>query len=283
LARRRRSLQQGKGSPELNTGVETIPGALDAGVLFLCDHASNVIPEEFGSLGLTEADLGRHIAYDIGAADLTRRLAALFGAPALLTRYSRLVIDVNRGADDPTLVMRLSDGAVVPGNAQAGPDEIARRLRHYWAPYREAISRRLDRMIETGRIPAVISLHSFTRTWKGRPRPWEVAALWDSDPRLPVPFMDSLRASGLAVGDNEPYDGALKGDTMDAEVSARGLANLLIEIRQDLIATREAAEAWADRLAPHLRPVLDRPDAHMIRRYASRLGARRPAEGRMAK
>ena len=107
--------------------VEPISGALDSGVLFLCDHASNVVPAEYGDLGLDPGQFHRHIAYDIGAARVTRRLAQLVGAPAMLTTYSRLLIDPNRGADDPTLVMRLSDGAMIPRNARIDEAEIERR------------------------------------------------------------------------------------------------------------------------------------------------------------
>lgn len=254
--------------------VTEIEGRDDSGVLFLCDHASNALPPEYGDLGLPAGQFQRHIAYDIGAAWMTRRLAALFDAPAVMTTYSRLLIDPNRGGDDPTLVMRLSDGAIVPGNADADATEIARRRALYWQPYRDAVAARLDAMEATGTIPAIVSLHSFTPFWKGKPRPWEVAVLWDSDPRLPIPFIKALRAGGdLTVGDNEPYDGALEGDTIDEHATQRGLASLLIEVRQDLIAQEAAAFAWADRLALALRPLLAMPICHEVRYFGSRVGA----------
>ena len=114
--------------------VETIEGALDGGLIVLCDHASNALPPEYGSLGLPPEQFERHIAYDIGAAAVTRALAARFRAPAVLTRFSRLLIDPNRGADDPTLVMKLSDGAIVPGNLHADGAEVARRVERFWRP-----------------------------------------------------------------------------------------------------------------------------------------------------
>ncbi|MGH7751159.1 MAG: N-formylglutamate amidohydrolase, partial [Candidatus Dormibacteria bacterium] len=107
--------------------VERIEGSLEAGVLFLCDHAANALPKAYGTLGLAREQLDRHIAYDIGAAWITRRLARSFGAPAILSRFSRLLIDPNRGVDDPTLVMRLSDGDIIPGNAIIGAEEIEYR------------------------------------------------------------------------------------------------------------------------------------------------------------
>jgi predicted N-formylglutamate amidohydrolase len=261
------------------SAVERIPGRLDCGVLFLCDHASNALPAEYGDLGLDRREFERHIAYDIGAAEATRRLAARFGAPALLTRYSRLLIDPNRGADDPTLVMRLSDGALIPGNARIDAAEIARRTERYWRPYREAARAALDAMLAAGAVPAIVGVHSFTPVWRSRPRAWQVGVLWDSDPRLARPAIEALRRDGLTVGDNEPYDGALKGDTMYEHGVTRGLPHMLIEIRQDLIGEPAAAQAFADRLWALLAPVLARPDSHMIRRYRSRADGRAPATG----
>src|ERR1700734_1300613 len=118
---------------------ETLPGALDAGALIVCDHASNAIPPDYGTLGLPRAALERHIAYDIGAADVTRALAAELGAPAVLSTYSPLVIDPNRGLDNPPLVPRSPDAATAPGTADPDPRETARRSARFWAPYRNEI------------------------------------------------------------------------------------------------------------------------------------------------
>lgn len=252
--------------------VERIAGDSAPGVLFLCDHASNALPEAYGTLGLPAQELERHIAYDIGAAFVTRRLAQRFGAPALLTRFSRLLIDPNRGADDPTLVMRLSDGAIVPGNAHIDEAEIADRRIKFWQPYRDAVRATIDMMSAEGTIPAVVSIHSFTPCWKGVPRPWEFGVLWDSDRRFAVPLIEGLKAAGFVTGDNEPYDGALEGDTLDDEVTRRGLAGLLVEARQDLVATLGGAEALADRLAAVLEPILRQPALHELSFLRSRTG-----------
>ncbi len=202
-ARRAGAKEEGVGGAAAGQGAfEEIGGADDSGLLLLCDHASNALPEGYGTLGLPAAQLARHIGYDIGAAAVTRRIAALLGAPALLTTFSRLLIDPNRGLDDPTLVMRLSDGAIVPGNARIDADEIERRVERYWRPYRDAVGRALERMSAGGSTPVVISVHSFTPSWKGVPRPWEIGVLWDSDARLAVPLMDALRDAGFHVGDN---------------------------------------------------------------------------------
>lgn len=252
--------------------VERIDGSLAAGVLFVCDHAANALPITYGTLGLTSEQLDRHIAYDIGAAWITRRLARGFGAPAILSRFSRLLIDPNRGADDPTLVMQLSDGDIIPGNARIGAEEIEYRHAHYWKPYRAAIAATIDSMLSQGPPPAVVSIHTFTPSWKARPRPWEVGILWDSDPRFANPLIAALTGDGFCVGDNEPYVGALTGDTLDEAVTSRGLAGLLIETRQDLVATNPHAVAFADRLARLLGPVLARPELHCKAFFPSRTG-----------
>ena len=241
--------------------VEIIEGSLESGVLILCDHASNAVPPDLGDLGLPEAEFQRHIAYDIGAAAVTRSLARRLGAPAILTRFSRLIIDPNRGRDDPTLVMRLSDGAVVPGNAKADEAEVQRRIARFYDPYDEAIATAIHRAMAAGHPPVIVTVHSFTPVWRGWPRPWHVGILWDADDRFAKPLLAGLEAEeGLVVGDNEPYDGALAGDTVDRHATIRGLANALIEIRQDLIASDAGAEEWAERFARLLKPLAGRPE-----------------------
>jgi predicted N-formylglutamate amidohydrolase len=251
--------------------VETIPGDAARGLVILCDHASNALPPEYGDLGLSAGEFQRHIAYDIGAAALTRQLAATLNAPAVLSRFSRLLIDPNRGADDPTLIMRLSDGAVVPGNARVDAAERQRRLVRYYFPYHAEVTRALDAALATGRAPSILSVHSFTPAWKGRRRPWHAGILWDLDPRFAVPLINALRADGsLVVGDNEPYVGALKGDTLYQHGSQRGLAHALIEVRQDLIGDDAGVAEWAARLTPMLARLKDDPDLRTPRHFGSR-------------
>jgi predicted N-formylglutamate amidohydrolase len=254
---------------------EIIAGPATAGVLVMADHASNAMPAEYGGLGMPAAELRRHIAFDIGIAPMARALAARLGCPAVLSRFSRLLIDPNRGDDDPTLVMRLSDGAIVPGNARVDDAEVRRRQERFALPYHRAVAATLDAMLAVGPTPAVVSLHSYTPVMKGRPRPWHVGVLWDADPRLPLPLLDALRREpDLVVGDNEPYDGALAGDSMTRHATARGLAHALIEVRQDLIAEDPDAVGWGDRLARLLEPLLAAPDMHVVRHHGSRAGTR---------
>lgn len=233
----------------MNEAIEIIPSAGNVDVILLCDHASNALPAQYGSLGLPASELKRHIGYDIGAGSVTRTMAAALGCPALLTRFSRLLIDPNRGEDDPTLIMRLSDGALVPANVAMTPEEASHRLRTYYQPYHAAIAQLIDGALAAGRAPSIVSIHSFTPSWRGTPRPWHAGILWDADPRLAVPLIDALRINeSLTVGDNEPYNGALKGDTLYKHATLRGLANALVEIRQDLIAEPAGQQAWAGRL-----------------------------------
>lgn len=257
--------------------VERIAGALDSGVLLICDHASNALPPTYGSLGLGREAFERHIAYDIGAAAVTRKLAARLKAPAVLSTFSRLLIDPNRGADDPTLVMRLSDGALIPGNARIDQTEVDARRERYWRPYRDTVAETIDAMLATGRVPAIISIHSFTPVWKGAPRPWSVSMLWDVDARLARPLIDTLRAErDLIVGDNEPYDGALEGDTMYDLGTKRGLPHVLVELRQDLIADDAGQSLWAEKLADALEPILAEPDVHRIVMHDTRTRILKP-------
>lgn len=223
--------------------------------VFLCDHAGREVPDGYGDLGLPAAAFTRHIAYDIGAADLTRAMAKDFEAPAVLGRYSRLFIDLNRGADDPTLVMKLSDGQIVPGNARADRAEVAKRLALAHQPYHAAISAQIARGLRGGLQPILVSIHSFTPAWRGQPRPWEIAILYaPRDRGLADLMLAELRAlPGLCIGDNQPYSGALENDTLSQHGLDRGLPHVLIEVRQDLLADSIGVARIADLVGPCLR------------------------------
>lgn len=215
-----------------------------------CDHATNRVPPEFGPLGLPEDEMQRHIAWDIGALGVARALGDLLDAPVVWSDFSRLVIDPNRGPDDPTLLMKLYDGTIIPGNRHADADEIARRRAALYDPYHEAVARVLRDRTEA----ALVSVHSFTPQLRNRPpRPWQVGILSAHDRRLADPLLDSLGAEpDLCIGDNEPYAGHLPGDAVDRHALATGRLNVLLELRQDLIATADGQRHWAERLAPHL-------------------------------
>ncbi|UWQ18568.1 N-formylglutamate amidohydrolase [Jannaschia sp. M317] len=220
-----------------------------------CDHANNRVPAEVGgTLHLPEAEMARHIAWDPGAAGVTRELSRLLAGPAVLSNFSRLVIDPNRGEADPTLLMKLYDGTIIPGNRHADASEKARRLDLFHRPYHAALAGVLD----TRAAPVICSVHSFTPQLRGRaPRPWQVGILFNRDRRLTDPIIARLESErDLCVGVNEPYDGYYPGDTMDRHALTRGALHVLIELRQDLISDEAGQRHWAARLAPHLTAAL---------------------------
>jgi predicted N-formylglutamate amidohydrolase len=253
---------------------ELIEGDRSRGLLIVADHARRGLPDEYGDLGLPAAEFDRHIAYDIGVEDVTQRLAALTGAPAVLANFSRLLIDPNRGDDDPTLIRQLYDGTVIPGNYPMSPGERQRRLDSFYIPYHDAVAALIASVAQASRAaPFIFSVHSFTPIMQGTIRPWHVGLLWDQDDRAARPMIDALAQDAtLVVGDNEPYDGALRGDTMFKHAISNGFAHVLIEIRQDLIAEPAGASAWAERLAPIVDAVNTRPDIHTVKRFGSRTG-----------
>ena len=224
--------------------------------LVTCDHATNTVPDWLngGDLGVAPEDMARHIAYDVGALGLARHLAARLDAPMIGSDFSRLVIDPNRGEDDPTLVMKLYDGTVIPANRHADAAEVEHRLARLYRPYHGALADLAGRRNDT----VICSIHSFTPCLRGRsPRPWQVGILYSHrDERLAKPLIAALEAEGLCVGDNEPYSGHLDGDAIDRHALTPGRPNVLIELRNDLIAQEDGQIAWADRLAPVLSAVL---------------------------
>ncbi len=237
--------------------------------LVVCDHASNRVPGRLADLGLTRQALGRHIAWDIGAAAVARRLACRLGATAILSGVSRLVIDCNRPLGHPTSICATSDGTVVPGNQALEDEHIHRRAADYFYPYHGAISTHLGR-IEAVRaeVAAVIAVHSFTPLMAGQARPWHVGVLWNRDPRLAVPLIEALRASGdWVVGDNQPYSGRDCNYTVDLHGGAAGRPHVSIEIRQDQLAADAMADRWGDRLADLLIPLLALPENRTRRLY----------------
>jgi predicted N-formylglutamate amidohydrolase len=236
---------------------EIVDAAASGPWVVSCDHASNAVPDWLGGeLGLDASDMERHIAYDVGAAGLARALGQRLESPTILARFSRLVIDPNRGEDDPTLVMRLYDGSIIPANRRIGAAEVGERLDRLYRPYHAA----LGGLLEGRAQAAVLAMHSFTPQLKGRPpRPWHVAVLHSHlDNGLALALLRRLRAEeDLCVGDNEPYNGHLPGDSIDRHALRPGRPNVLVEVRNDLISTPEAQEAWATRLAPLLQNSLD--------------------------
>ena len=239
-----------------------------APVVFLCDHASNRVPRALDNLGLAPVELERHIAWDIGAAAITRRLAAHFDAPAVLAGYSRLVIDCNRRLEDAQSILTTSDGTAIPGNRNLTERDAAARVKACFEPYHRACADALDRVEARGEVPPVVMMHSFTPVMNGALRPWHAGVLWDGDDgRMALPLLHALRArNGLRVGDNEPYSGTSPhGYTMPTHAARHRRANVQIEVRQDLVADEPGIERWSGILIEALTGVLADPSLYTHR------------------
>jgi len=245
---------------------ELCNAAATAPALLTCDHASREIPAALGKLGLADVAIAQHIGWDIGAAAVTRHLAPLLDATAVLAGYSRLVIDCNRRPDDPSSMARESDGIAIPGNQHL--DEAARQARRLalFEPYHAAIDEQLQRIGARGLAPAVISIHSFTPQMKGFARPWHIGVLWDEDGRIALPLLAALRGAmdPAVVGNNQPYSAREPvGYTQRHHAWERGLPHVAIELRQDLIAGAAGAKQWAELLARVLKPILATPGLYV--------------------
>jgi predicted N-formylglutamate amidohydrolase len=227
-----------------------------------CDHASARMPRKLGSLGLAAEDLGRHIAWDIGAAAVAVGLAARLDAFAILQNYSRLVIDCNRQPGSPQSILRLSEATPIPGNEAITPDAAAARERGVFRPYHDRIRAELDAR-KAQQLPTIlVSVHSFTPRFHGNLRPWHAGVLYNRDGRLAMELLQRLRAdSGLVIGDNEPYSVSDSTDfTIPEHGEKRGLPHVGIELRQDLIGTEAGQGEWAERLARALVGILNGGD-----------------------
>lgn len=226
-------------------------------LLVICDHARASIPAAYHDLGLGAEALARHIAYDLGALGVARRLARALDAPLIAHRYSRLLIDPNRAPGDPTLILERSDGTEVPGNRALSVAERAARLARFHTPYHAAIAARLDRLQAVGIRPLLVSIHSFTPVLSGQPRPWEVGLVWQRDTTLARRAIAVLRALGVRVGDNQPYDGHhAMGYTLEHHGRDRALPHLMFELRQDLLDRAVAQRRWAECVLEAVRAVM---------------------------
>ena len=237
-------------------------------ILLVCDHASRAIPRSLGTLGLDADALSRHIAWDIGAAGLTRRLADRLGAPAVLAGYSRLVIDLNRQPGDPQSILKVSDGVVIRGNLRLSAEEQEARAEAFHWPYHHAVDQAFARLRRTGREPLFFSVHTFTPSLGGEDRFWDLGVLWNRDPRIAVPLVEILRErEGLHVGDNQPYDGKEIAYTLNLHAGSAGLAHCAVEVRQDHCESAAKLDEFADLLAAALERILAMPNLHRVEQF----------------
>lgn len=246
----------------------------DRRFLIICDHASNFVPPELDGLGLPPEALQRHIAYDPGALEVALLIAERLNCPLVASQFSRLLIDPNRGLDDPTLVMKLSDGAIIPANRTLDPfqnkAEWQARIDDFYAPYNQAIEAAIAAAQADGCVPIILSVHSFTPMWRGTARPWQAAVLWDKDDRLRNIMVDYMKThDDICFGDNRPYSGRLKNDCLYRHGTQNGLPHALIELRQDEIADAAGQEKWATHMVAILSQAADIDALQSVVNYGS--------------
>lgn len=219
-------------------------------LLLVADHAASRIPRALGDLGVSDAERARHIAWDIGIAGVSRRLADALDAVLIQQNYSRLVIDCNRPPGVPSSMPEISEATAIPGNMGLTEAQKTVRIAEIFRPYHEAIEAELARRQQKGLPVALIAMHSFTPVYKGFVRPWHAGVLYNRDDRFSKRFKALLDAEGdFVVGDNEPYTvDDLTDYTIPVHGEQRGLHHIAIEIRQDLITDDDGQAAWAGRL-----------------------------------
>lgn len=229
----------------------------DSPLLLICEHASPYIPQEYAHLGLAPEDRLRHIAWDIGAAELARQLSGLLNAPLFLAGYSRLLIDCNRPPGVPSSIPARSEDTDIPGNRDLSPDEVARRTSMYFTPFQARIATFLNTRMAARKPSLIIGIHSFTPVFRGERRIWHAGVLYRDAVKLGARLMAQLSADpALIIGDNEPYRIELEEDyTVPVHGDARGIPAALIEVRQDLLGDAAGIAEWAARLAPILAEV----------------------------
>jgi len=229
--------------------VERPSGTSD--YVFVCDHASARMPRALSHLGVSEAERSRHIAWDIGIAEVGYLLSQRLDASLVLQNYSRLVIDANRPPGTEQSIVTLSEHTPIPGNVGLSQAAIAQRQREIFEPYHAAIRGLLDERLAAGRPTVLCTLHSFTPTYKAVDRQWHAGVLYNRDARLAHDLLDLLRAEpGLVVGDNQPYAASEQTDyALVVHGERRGLPCVELEVRQDLIEHAAGQRQWAQRLA----------------------------------
>lgn len=217
--------------------------------VLICEHASHFIPPAYAELGLSPADQVRHIGWDIGARGLARELAALLDAPLVLATYSRLMLDLNRPVDAGDSIVVHSEDTRIPGNAELSAAERELRKQRIYDPFHAELDALIDQRLQLSLATAVVSIHSFTPSYRGIERPWHVGVISQNDRRLADALLQSLAANpDLCIGDNLPYgpqDGVYH--SLERHGEARGLRGAMIEVRNDLL-DEQGQKRWAHTL-----------------------------------
>ena len=214
----------------------------------VCEHASNRLPKQLGNLGLTTDDLQRHIAWDIGAEGVARLLSRLLDAPLALQRYSRLAYDCNRPPESEGAMPELSETTVIPGNRNLSAAAKMARVAAIYRPFHDGLAGVLDARACAGRATGLVTIHSFTKVYKGRERAVELGILFDRDSRIADKLIKGFPNVDARL--NEPYgpkDGVMH--TINLHAAPRGIKSVMIEIRNDLIANERGQNEWAQRLS----------------------------------
>jgi predicted N-formylglutamate amidohydrolase len=249
-----------RNAPSLLPPVLTLNTGGQSPFVLVCDHASNRIPQDYGDLGLSAVERTMHIAWDPGALAVARRLAELLDAPLIQSTVSRLVVDCNRGAEAQDLMPVLSERTEISGNREVGDAERGRRIADFHTPFHATIDALLELRAAIGMETVLVTIHSFTPTYKDVWRRWPVGLIHGTDPAFTTALQAALLADepGLNVGWNEPYS-AMTGVTYTLEHhgDGRGLNATMIEIRHDEILEPSGVAMWAGRLARCLEAALE--------------------------
>jgi len=216
--------------------------------VLVCEHASNHVPGALSRLGLSEADLNRHIAFDIGAEGTSLLLSKLLDAPLILQRFSRLIYDCNRSPEQAAAMPETSETTAIPGNAKLSPEQKLSRVNQIYRPFHHALEQFLDARAALAKKTCLVSIHSFTRIYKTKPRAVDIGLLFDRDPMLAHLMIKSFPGANTQL--NEPYgpkDGVMH--LMNLHAAPRGLHHLMVEICNDMIDTERNQQLWAQRLS----------------------------------
>ncbi|MDY0009307.1 MAG: N-formylglutamate amidohydrolase [Bdellovibrionales bacterium] len=280
-----RLLQAGEPAPYR---IENAKGS--APVLIVCDHASNRVPQILDNVGLSKADLQKHIAWDPGTENIGQYMSEKLDAAAFFANYSRIVVDVNRGERSPECMRDVSDHIQVPGNKNLSAAQKRQRLDEIFWPYHHALSAQIKTYLKKGIVPMIVSLHSFTPEMDGYKRPWEIGVLWNKEETIARSLIDNLRAQnpGMVVGENEPYtlkQANLSKNTIKTHAEDTGLPYVIVEFRQDLVATKRDALKWGRLFIEALAPILLDEGVYRPRRERERTQpvSKKPAAKKTAK
>jgi predicted N-formylglutamate amidohydrolase len=237
------SLLEGEESPFVLVNAQGV-----SPYVLVCEHAGNALPKKLGTLGLPVEDLQRHIAWDIGAEGVARLLSKLLDAPLALQRYSRLAYDCNRPPESDAAIPEMSETTIVPGNKNLSAADRMQRVQDIYRPFHAGLAHLLDERACAGKSSSLVTIHSFTKTYKGKERAVELGILFDRDSRIADKLIKGFPKTDARL--NEPYgprDGVMH--TINLHAAPRGLKSVMIEIRNDLVASEREQNYWAQRLS----------------------------------